>query len=124
MPNSKWLAGIIGPTIIVMVSSELKSINPNLYETQIIPLVYLSGLLFFVAGLSIVRAHNYWGLSWHLIITLSGWFAIALGAFRMFAPQLYKDNYDNDSFFLILELLLIAIGVFLTFKAYWKSNQD
>ena len=35
MEKSKSIAGIVGPTLIVMVLSELKIWNPTLYETQI-----------------------------------------------------------------------------------------
>jgi len=43
-----------------MVLSELNMWNPALYETQIVPLVYLSGVLLFISGISIVRNHNIW----------------------------------------------------------------
>ena len=62
MEKSKSIAGIVGPTLIVMVLSELKIWNPTLYETQIAPIVYLSGVLLFIAGISIVRSHNLWVL--------------------------------------------------------------
>jgi hypothetical protein len=60
MEKSKSIAGIVGPTLVVMVLSELNMWNPALYETQIVPLVYLSGVLLFIACISIVRSHNIW----------------------------------------------------------------
>lgn len=58
MTNSKRIAGLLGPTLIAVTISESEFINPHLYEHQIAPVVYLSGTLLFVAGLSIVRVHN------------------------------------------------------------------
>lgn len=118
MEKSKSIAGIVGPTLIVMVLSELKLWNPTLYDTQIVPLVYFSGVLLFVAGIAIVRSHNIWTWSWHLIITIIGCFSILLGCVRMFFPQLYLVKLKNDNYILSVELLLISAGIFLTFKAY------
>ena len=127
MEKSRSLAGIIGPTLIVMVMSELKAWNPNLYDTQIVPLVYLSGVLMFIAGLSIVRTHNIWVLGWPLSITLVGWLGMLLGLIRMFFPQAYTAQFENGLSALIIEVFLILLGIFLTFKAYRpqkRGNRD
>lgn len=58
--ESRRIAGLIGPTMIVMIVSEFPLVQPHLYDAQIPPVVYLSGVLMFVAGLAIVRAHNPW----------------------------------------------------------------
>ena len=118
MDKSKSIAAIIGPTLIVMVLAELKLWNPTLYETQIVPFVYLSGVLLFIAGLTIVRQHNLWFWRWQTIITIIGWFGILLGLIRMFFPQMYQVQFKNNNSALIVELSLILIGIFLTFKAY------
>ena len=47
-----------------------------------------------------------------------GWFAIFGGLFRMFATELYQQRAQNITALLVLELVLLAIGIFLTFKAY------
>ena len=124
MENSKSIAALAGPTLIVMVLSEMKFWNPTLYETQIVPLIYVSGMLFFVAGLAIVRQHNIWIWSWQLVITLLGWGSILLGLTRMFYPQMQKEKFKNDTSDLIIELALILIGIFLTFKAYWPMKKS
>lgn len=118
MEKSKSIAGIVGPTLIVMVLSELKLWNPTLYDSQIVPLVYISGVLFFVAGIAIVRSHNIWILGWQTSLTIIGWFAVLLGLVRMFFPHLYIAQFKNDNSAFILEILLILLGLFLTFKAY------
>ena len=118
MEKSKSIAAIVGPTLMVMVLSELRFWDPTLYDTQIVPLVYLSGVLMFIAGLTIVRTHNLWVWGWQTTITVIGWLGISLGLLRMFFPQMYKAQFKNDNFALIVEISLILIGIFLTFKAY------
>jgi hypothetical protein len=128
MADSRRIAGLLGPTVIAMIMSENEFINPHLYDHQIPPVVYLSGTLLFVAGLSIVRAHNRWTGGWPVLVTLTGWFAILLGLFRMFTPGLYEQRaQENTTALLAGEIVLLAIGIVLTFKAYSRatgSKQD
>ena len=123
MEKSKSIAGIVGPTLIIMVLSELKVWNATLYDTQIVPLVYLSGVLFFVAGLSIVRKHNIWAWGWQTFITIIGWLGLVLGIVRMFLPQMYVAKFKNDIFAFVVELILILIGFILTVKAYLPNKK-
>lgn len=118
MEKSQSIAGIVGPTLIVVVLSELNVWNPTLYDTQIVPLVYLSGVLMFIAGLTIIRKHNRWLWGWQTTITVVGWFGMLLGLFRMFFPQMVKTRFMNGNVTFIVEIFLILIGIFLTFKAY------
>ncbi len=119
--KSESLAGIVGPTLIVMVLAELKLWNPHLYDSQIVPLVYISGVLFFVAGISIVRSHNIWVVGWQTGLTIIGWSCILLGLVRMFFPALYKQQFKNDLLIFSIEMVLIVFGLFLSYKAYWHS---
>ena len=123
MASSKRIAGLLGPTIVVMVASEFPLVQPHLYDAQIPPVVYLSGVLLFVAGLAIVRAHNVWRRDWTVLVTLSGWFFLLLGLFRMFPAGLYQRSSANASsiFFMILEGILFVLGLIMTFKAYSRS---
>ena len=120
MLSSKRIAGLVGPTMVAMLVSEFPLVQPHLYDTQIPPVVYLSGVLMFVGGLAIVRAHNRWTRDWTVLVTLSGWFFLALGLFRMFAAGLYQRGSANTSrtVFMVLEGILLVIGLIITFKAY------
>lgn len=124
MEKSKSIAAIVGPTLIAMVASELKVWNPTLYDTQIVPLVYLSGVLLFIGGISIVRSHNIWVLGWQSILTMIGWFGVFLGLVRMFYPQAYKGQFTNGNLALVIEIFLILVGVFITVKAYWPGQGE
>ena len=124
MPNSKRIGGILGPTIVAMLLSEFPLVQPHLYDAQTPPVVYLSGVLMFVAGLAIVRAHNHWATDWTVLITLSGWFFLLLGLFRMFAATLYQRGLANTNTLVLvgLESVLLVIGLIITVKAYSRSR--
>jgi len=119
MADSKRIAGLIGPTLVALGASEAK--NSGIWETNSAPLVYLNGLLLFVAGLSIVRVHNLWTRGWPVMVTLVGWAAILLGLFRMFAPEVQRAR-QSAAATITTASLVGAIGLFLTFKA--GSEQD
>jgi hypothetical protein len=123
MLNSKRIAALVGPTIVAMVVSEFPLVQPHLYDAQIPPVVYLSGVLMFVGGLAIVRAHNRWALDWTVLVTLSGWFFLALGLFRMFAAGLYQraSGQTSATVFVVLESVLLVIGLVMTFQAYRRE---
>ena len=123
MTNSKEIAGLVGPTFVVMLISEFPLVQPHLYDAQIPPVVYLSGVLMFVAGLAIVRAHNHWVRDWTVLVTLSGWFALILGLFRMFAASLYQRSSANTSpiAFILIESILLIVALIMTVKAYAKG---
>src|SRR4026209_3062844 len=116
MPHSKRIAGLVGPTIVAMVVSEFPLVQPHLYDAQIPPVVYLSGVLMFVAGLAIVRVHNRWARDWTVLVTLAGWFSGALGLFRMFAGGAYQPGAASTPTpgFLVLEGSALLGGVATT----------
>jgi uncharacterized membrane protein HdeD (DUF308 family) len=118
--NSRQLGGLIGPAIGVILLSEFPLIQPNLYDAQIPPVIYLSGVLMFVAGLAVVRAHNVWGKNWTVLITLAGWFLLLLGLIRMFAASQYQQAIQRTSSmtFIVLEVCLLVVALTITFKAY------
>ena len=120
MPNSKRIAALLGPTMVAMLVSEFPLVQPHLYDSQMPPVVYLSGTLMFVGGLAIVRAHNHWVREWTTLVTVSGWFFLALGLFRMFAAGLYERGSAKTSatVFIVLEGILLVVGLILTYKAY------
>jgi hypothetical protein len=118
--NSMQVGGLVGPTLVVMLASESPLVQPRLYDAQITPVVYLSGVLLFVAGLAVVRAHNVWARNWTVLITLCGWFFLAMGLVRMFATSLYLQATQGGSSMglMVLEGCLLVVALTITFKAY------
>jgi uncharacterized membrane protein HdeD (DUF308 family) len=122
--NSKQIAALLGPTMVAMLVAEFPLVQPHLYDAQIPPVVYLSGVLLFVAGLAIVRAHNIWVRNWTLLVTLCGWFFLLLGLVRMFGAAQYRQATASTSswVFILLEGCLLVVALFITFKAYSRGS--
>jgi uncharacterized membrane protein HdeD (DUF308 family) len=125
MTNSQRIAGLLGPILIALSVSE--ALNLRLLTEQIGPnlvhVIYLNGTLLFVAGLSIVRAHNYWTRRWPVLVTLTGWISMLFGLIRMFAPvsgaELGLDVQRPEQAISVIYAMLIVLltfGIVLTFK--------
>ena len=116
MTSSKHLAELIGPTLIAISTSE--AMNLPIFANNPAPVVYLNGTLLFVAGLSIVRVHNRWMRGWPALVTFVGWLFLFGGLIRMAAPEFAQRSVQDSSPVYALLLVLLAIGIVLTFKAY------
>ena len=123
MQNSKHIAKLLGPTLILMTISEM--MNPRIWDTVPPTQTYLAGALWFIAGLAIIRSHNRWAFSWPVLITFIGWFAMLGGMGRMFFPESVQNGEaaQNASVILSVQIVLLLIGVILTFKAYVPDNK-
>jgi hypothetical protein len=118
--NSKQLGALIGPTLGVILLSELPLIQPHLYDAQNPPVIYLSGIIMFVAGLAVVRAHNVWEKNWCVLITVTGWVLLLLGLIRMFAASQYQlaIQHTSSTTFIVLEVCLLVVALIITFNSY------
>ena len=125
MANSKQIACLVGPTLVAVLVSEFPLVQPHLYDSQIPPVVYLSGVLMFVAGLAVVRAHNIWARNWTVLITLAGWFFLFLGLVRMFAASQYQEAAAGTSSaaFVVLEGALLVVALFITYQGYRRPTK-
>jgi uncharacterized membrane protein HdeD (DUF308 family) len=120
MTKSKQIAGLVGPTIVALTISE--TMNYHIWASNIPSVTYLNGTLLLIAGISIVRAHNRWTIAWPVLVTLVGWVAILLGLFRMFAPEAQQAPQNNFTYAMLA--VLCAVGIFLTFKAYRREDNE
>jgi hypothetical protein len=118
MANSKHIAGLIEPMIMALTVSE--AVNFHIWANNIAPVTYLNGTPLFIAGLSIIRAHNRWTVAWPVMVTLVGWVAFLGGLFRMFVPE--AQLAGQNSFTYAALVLLFAFGTVLTFKAYSSGD--
>lgn len=119
MTDPKRIAGMLGPVLVALNISE--ALNPQIWRAITAPITYLSGALWFVSGLAIVRDHNRWTTGWPVLITLAGWFAMAGGLLRMFAPEFAQQGVQTTFAVLAGQMILLAIGIVLTFKAYLRT---
>jgi uncharacterized membrane protein YgdD (TMEM256/DUF423 family) len=118
MANSKELAGLIGPTMIALGATE--ALNLEMFAGMIAPVVYLNGMILFVVGLALVRAHNRWAWAWPVLITLTGWVVLCGGLYRMIAPDAPQAPQSGASYAMFAALALI--GAFLSYKGYGPSG--
>jgi len=119
MTDPKRIAGLLGPTLVVLSLSE--AINAHIWATVSAAQTYLAGALWFVAGLAIIRAYNRWTVGWQFLVTFMGWFAVLGGLYRMFAPESAQGSVPNASVLLGMQAALLLIGLILTFKAYSRA---
>lgn len=129
MTSSKAIAGLIGPTLMAIGAASLLSLSslPALVEqgSHDAALIYVSGLLMFVAGLAIVRAHNLWTIGWPVIVTILGWLILIGGFGRMAFPtqlgRLAAGALENTGVIPTVAVVSLVVGSFLAFKAYRRD---
>lgn len=129
MTTSKIIAGLIGPTLIVIAAAMLLNFSsfPVLAEqiSHDPGLIFLSGILLFVAGLAIVRAHNIWAGGWSVLVTVLGWVAILGGLVRMFFPTqlaaIVTRVGQSSGWIIAAAVVILVLGAFLSFKGYSRD---
>ena len=122
MTDSRRIAGLLGPTLIALAASE--ALNPHIWVNVPPAQTYLAGTLWFVAGLSIVRAHNRWTVGWPTLVTLMGWFVMLGGLFRMFSPEFAQHNVPNLSVLLAMQIVLLTIVRLLDVQSLWARQRN
>jgi hypothetical protein len=129
MTISKMIAGLIGPTLAAMAVAMLLNINsfPAMVEqvARDPALIFLSGVLLFVAGLAILRAHNIWTGGWPVLVTVLGALAVLSGLGRMFFPirlaTIAGEMGQSRGLITGSAVVLLLLGGFLSFKAYRRD---
>jgi len=126
MTTSKTIAALLGPTLIASAASIF--INLTLWPALVDqafhnpPLVFVTGYPLFVAGLAIVYFHNRWTRSWPVVVTVLGWLALAGGLSRILFPTrlagIATSAAQTAGVMPIAALVILAVGAFLSFKAY------
>ena len=128
MVNSKTFAGLIGPTLIALAAAlliNLGSISTLVESVSRDPaLVLVSGVLSFVAGLAVVRVHNYWAGDWAVLVTILGWLLL-VGLVRILFPIWLAGmaaNFAQSTGLIAGEaVVFLVIGAFLSYKTYISS---
>jgi hypothetical protein len=76
-------------------------------------LIFVSGILLFVAGLAIVRAHNIWTGGWPVLVTVLGWLTVLGGLLRMLFPTQLAAmvaRVDQSSGWIIVGAGILLVG--------------
>ncbi len=130
MENSKMIAGLVGPSMLL--AGALVLLNMNLFPGMVAEitrnplLVVLAGFITFVVGLAIVRVHNRWTKGWPVIVTIIGWICILGGLLRALFPvlvaQIAVRVIQVPGILPVAAVILLALGAFLSFKAYRRGS--
>ena len=124
MDRSRFIAGLIGPTLVAVAVSILVNggmiggIAEQLGRDY--SLIFISGVITLPAGLAIVLAHNVWR-GWPVVVTIFGWLAILSGAVRiLFAPHLAEviPGVVLGPAPMIAAIIVLLLGLFLSWKAF------
>jgi hypothetical protein len=126
MTTSKAIAGLIGPTLVAMTAGMLLNIGSISTLAEQVSrdpaLIFVSGILLFVAGLAIVRVHNRWTNGWPMLVTILGWLAVLGGLARMLFPTglaaIVGGISQITGVIIAAAIVLLGFGAFLSFKAY------
>ena len=129
MTLSKTIAGLIGPTLVAIAAAMLLNLGsfPTLAEqvSRDPALILLSGILLFVAGLAIVRAHNRWSGGWPVVVTVVGWLALVGGLVRMLFPTRFAliaaGLGQSAGVIIAVAVGFLVVGVFLSLKGYSRG---
>jgi hypothetical protein len=90
MSTSVFLARLIGPVMVVIGVAFLtdragfRAMLEEMLASR--PLIFVAGVAPLAIGLSIVLSHNVWTADWRIVLTLFGWLAILVGAYRILFP--------------------------------------
>jgi hypothetical protein len=127
--TSKTIAGLIRPTLVAIAAAMLFNFGsfPALAEqiSRDPGLIFVSGILLFVAGLAIVRAHNIWTGGWPVLVTVLGWLTVLGGLLRMLFPTQLAAmvaRVDQSSGRIIVGAgILLVLGPFSHSKGYSRD---
>jgi cytochrome bd-type quinol oxidase subunit 2 len=129
MATSKMISGLIGPTFFALAVSMLLNVGslPALVEqaSHDPAMILTTGIITFVAGLAIVRVHNRWSGGWPVVVTVLGWLFVLGGLARILFPNQLAAAAagiaQHNGFFVGEAIVLLALGGFLSFKAYSQN---
>ncbi len=124
--SAQTIARLAGPILVVVgigiLTSQAAYRDLASQFVATLPLIYFSGILLLLAGLTILNTHNTWTRDWRSAITLLGWILTFIGAFRIIAPPFVSflgvPLLVTGGFFFVTGFIFLGIGAFFTFKGY------
>jgi len=130
MQPAVFIARLIGPAFVAVGVGIL--LNGPFYTALIAEavhsptLIYFSGLMALVPGLAMLNVHRAWTAAWRVIVTIVGWLMVIGGVIRLVLPAttatLATDIYSKPAALLIVAVIVIVVGGYLSFAGYRKRT--
>ncbi|HWQ86644.1 hypothetical protein [Brevundimonas sp.] len=126
MDRSRFLAGLIGPTLAVISLGLLLNLArlPELVDQLSAgwALIMIAGVVTLMAGLAVVLSHNVWK-GWPAIVTAFGWLAVVGGTARILFPSQIADIAPTlitggGPLVPVLIGVCLLLGLFLSWQAF------
>jgi hypothetical protein len=106
---TQHIAAVAGPSLLAVNISE--ALNLDIWDGADPSLVYLNGMILFIAGTFIASIHNRWGNASEILVTACGWLLVAAGAFRMVFPKAEQLHAGPWTYGFIGLLALVGIAL-------------
>ena len=128
MQTSIFLARLIGPVFaavgvgLLINFSVFQAITAEFLRSY--ALIYISGVLVLLAGLSIANLHNVWTRDWRVILTVLGWLMVIGGIMRIVFPQVVISvgaTVFSHTFAVLGGICLVLLGGYLSYNGYANS---
>ncbi len=126
-----FIARLVGPLFVVLGIGCL--LNQQVYADMIgqavlVPvLIYLSGLMAFLAGVAMLNGYHAWSADWRVIITILGWLLVIAGIIRIVLPAAAAvaamTLYSGGHAIAIVGVIVLVIGGFVSFKGYRTASK-
>jgi len=126
-----FIARLVGPLFVVLGVGIL--LNQQIYtdmvgQAVLVPvLIYLSGVMAFLGGVAILNGYHAWTADWRVIVTILGWVLVIGGILRIVFPALVAalavTVYSGTTSLVIVGVIVLLIGAFLSFRAYWAPGK-
>ena len=124
MQNAMWLASIFGPFLMIVgiwmlfYHDNMMKVVTSMKNTP--GIMYLSGVMNLMVGLTVVSLYNMWNWNLPLLVTLFGWVILIRGLMAFFVPQYLLKRTMNDSKTLKVKgVILLVWGFFMCWLAFW-----
>jgi len=125
MTSSTYLALLFGTYIIAvsipMIVNQKRLVGMMEDFIDSPPLIFLTGVLALMGGISVICFHNIWTADWRSLITLFGWVAAIEGVLMIVIPdpliRFAKSVLAKSSLISVLGLAYLALGAFFISRA-------
>jgi len=125
MTSSTYLALLFGTYIIavsipmIVNQKRLVSMMEEFIDSP--PLIFLTGVLALIGGISVICFHNIWTVDWRSLVTFFGWVAAIEGVLLIVIPdpliRFAKSTLSKSTLISVLGFAYLALGAFFIFRA-------